>query len=66
MDMKQFLQENFFLFNGLDDKIIDKLLTIKGVYEEHYSQGEIMQNNKTLCKIGIIVKGKVDYLVKNL
>lgn len=58
MDMKQFLQENFFLFNGLDDKKIEKLLTIKGIYEEHYSQGEIMQNNKTLCKIGIIVKGK--------
>lgn len=58
MDIKQFLRDNFFLFNGLDDKKIEKLLTIKGVTEEHYSQGDIMQNNKTLCKIGIIVKGK--------
>ena len=58
MDIKQFLRENFFLFNGLDDKKIEKLLAIKGISEEHYSQGDIMQNNKTLCKIGIIVKGK--------
>ena len=58
MDIKQFLRDNFFLFNDLDDKKIEKILTIKGISEEHYSQGDIMQNNKTLCKIGIIVKGK--------
>ena len=58
MNIKEFLIENFFLFKGLDDKKVEKLLNFKGIYEEYYSQGDIMQNNKTLCKIGIIVKGK--------
>ncbi len=58
MNIKQFLQDNFFLFNGLDDKKIERLLTINGISEERYSQGDIMQNNKTSCKIGILVKGK--------
>ena len=58
MEMKQILRDNFFLFKGLDDKKIEKLLNIKGISLVNYSPGEIMQNNKTLCKIGIIIKGK--------
>ncbi len=58
MDIKQFLRDNFFLFNGLNDSVIDKILSFDGIKEEYYSQGDVMQNNKTLCRIGIIVKGK--------
>ena len=58
MDINKFLIENFFLFNGLDDNKVENLLTFTGICEENYSQGDIMQNNKTSCKIGIIVKGK--------
>ena len=58
MTKKQFLYENFFLFKDVDEKTIDYLLTFDGVNEEEYSQGEIMLNNATAEKIGIIVKGK--------
>lgn len=58
MTKKQFLYENFFLFKSLDEKIIDHLLTFDGIKEEEYLQSEIMLNNSTEEKIGIIVKGK--------
>lgn len=58
MDIKSYLKENFILFKNLNQNEIDKILLYDGIYEENFSQGDIMQNNKTLCKIGIIVKGK--------
>ena len=58
MDIKQFLHDNFFLFKNLDDIKIEKLLKFQGISMVQYKQGDIMQNNKTLCKIGIILKGK--------
>lgn len=58
MTKKQFLCENFFLFKSIDEKKIDHLLTFDGIKEEEYSQNDIMLNNATDEKIGIIVKGK--------
>jgi len=58
MKFEYFLNNNFFLFKGLDKKIIEKLLLFEGVNLEYFSQGDVMQNNKTSCKIGIIVSGK--------
>lgn len=58
MDIKSYLKENFVLFKDLKQDEINKLLLHDGVKEECFSQGETMQNNKTLCKIGIITKGK--------
>ncbi len=56
--IKQFLFENFFLFKSVSEKNIDHFLTFDGITEEEYSQGDIMLNNSTNEKIGIIVKGK--------
>ena len=58
MDINQLLRENFFLFRDLDNKQVEKLLSLDGISKEHYAQGDIMQNNKTACKIGMIIKGK--------
>ncbi len=57
MKYKNFLKENFFLFNGIDDKAIDNLLLFDGIDVQEYSPSEIMQSSKTTEKIGIIVKG---------
>jgi len=57
MKYKNFLKENFFLFNGIDDKIIDDLLLFEGINIQEYPPGEIMQSSKTHEKIGIIIKG---------
>ena len=58
MDKKQFLIDNFFLFKGINETEICRLFSFGNANEEHYQQGDILQNNKNHCKIGIILKGK--------
>lgn len=57
MKYKNFLKENFFLFSGIEDKILDNMLLFEGINIHEYSPQEIMQSAKTSEKIGIIVKG---------
>lgn len=58
MEVKEFLKDNFFLFQGLNEIEIHRLLSYDGIDNKHFSSGEIMQNNRTVSKIGIIIEGK--------
>ena len=58
MDKKQFLMDNFFLFQKIKESEIQKLLSYGEIYEENFAQGETLQNSKNYSKIGIIIKGK--------
>ena len=58
MEVKDFLKDNFFLFQGLNETEIQALLSYKGIDKKQFISGEIMQNNKTSCKIGIIIDGR--------
>lgn len=58
MDKKQFLKDNLFLFQNIEETEIQRLLSLGEINEENFSQGKILQNCKNHCKIGIIVKGK--------
>ncbi len=58
MDVKQFLQNNLFLFKNLTNTEIDKLLSFEGINIKQFNQGEILQSNKTPCNIGVLVEGK--------
>ena len=58
MDTKQFLIDNFFLFQNINKTEIYRLFSFGSIVEEHYHQGDILQNYESDCKIGIILKGK--------
>ena len=46
MEVKDFLKDNFFLFQGLNEMEIQALLSYKGIDKKQFISGEIMQNNK--------------------
>ena len=58
MEKNKFLQENFFLFNGISVKELDVLLSHEGITEHTFLQRDIIQNCNNCNKIGIIIKGK--------
>lgn len=58
MDIKQYLNESFFLFKGVDNQQIDFFLSFGGINEESFSSGEIIQCFDKCKYIGIITKGK--------
>ena len=58
MDKEKYLCENFFLFKNVQPELLTNILKYKGLGENKFSQGEIIQNSTHFDSIGIVVKGK--------
>lgn len=58
MDKEKYLSENFFLFKNVPQEFLAKVFKRKGVRENKFSSGEIIQNSAHYDSIGIVVKGK--------
>lgn len=57
MKYKNFLKENFFLFEGVSESNIDQILLFSGISVQEYDSQTILQSSKLSNNIGIIVKG---------
>ena len=58
MDKRKLIKDGFFLFKNIDEKQVEEILSLDGICESKYLQGEIIQNCSHCDKVGIIVKGK--------
>ena len=58
MDKIDFLKENFFLFKNVSTSEINKIFSENACTEMHYCSGDIIQDNNSFDRIGIIFKGK--------
>lgn len=58
MDKRKLIKDGFFLFKNIDEKQVEGILSLDGICESKYLQGEIIQNCSHCDKVGIIVKGK--------
>ena len=58
MDKEKYLSENFFLFKNVQPELLTNILKYKGLGENKFSHGEIIQNSTHFDSIGIVVKGK--------
>ena len=58
MDKEKFLIDNFFLFKGVSKEFLTKLFKHKGMCENKFLQGEIIQSSEHYDSIGIVIKGK--------
>lgn len=58
MDIKQYLNESFFLFKGIPNKDIDAFLAFDGIREAHFLSGDTILCSNKCESIGIVAKGK--------